>query len=543
MVNGNGTIAKHSEWVQVDGQQLLTLAQAGLAWLEAHVEEVNELNVFPVPDGDTGTNMLWTMRAACARVAKAQPDTAGGTAAQLARGALMGARGNSGVILSQFWQGFARGLQGERVLHPAGLARAFHYARKAAYAAVPQPVEGTILTVIRAGALAAAAVADVTDVRAALEAVVRESAAALAHTPEMLPVLKQAGVVDSGGQGLFFILEGMLRHMQGLTAAEVQPPATATMAVAAKGAPATEQLAYPYDVQFLLEADGVDVTTVRARIEAMGDCALVVSDGQTIKVHVHVADPGLPLGYGASLGRLEDVVVENMQAQVDERRDPALPETKVGVVAVAAGAGFVTLFREMGAVVVDGGQTNNPGVETLLEAIDNVHAETVILLPNNKNIILAAEAAAAFATKPVEVIPTRTVPQGVSAMLGFRADGELAQVTAQMAAAGQRVASGAITTATRTVTLDDVPVRAGQAIALADDRLCAAADDVGELLPSLLQALKLDRRELLSVYYGNGTTATDAGRFATHIEHLYPQVEVEVIAGGTPHYHYLFGAE
>lgn len=542
MVNGNGQMVMERCWEEVDGRELVDLAHAGLAWLELHVDEVNQLNVFPVPDGDTGTNMLWTMRAACSRLPTPPPPTAAESAAELARGALMGARGNSGVILSQFWQGLSRGLQGERAIRPAALANAFHHAREAAYAAVTQPVEGTILTIIRAGARAAAAVRDVADVRTAFEAVVAEATLALARTPEMLPILRQAGVVDAGGRGLLLILEGMLRHMQGLTPAGPQtaivvPPTVG--AVAAEG----DLLAFPYDVQFLLSAAGVDVASVRQRIEKMGDCALVVSDGEMIKVHVHVANPGEPLAYGASLGWLDDVVVENMQAQVLARQAPARAEAEIGVVAVAAGAGLTTLFRDLGATVVDGGQSNNPGVESLVEAIEATPAANVILLPNNKNIILAAEAAASLASKPVTVIPTRTIPQGVGAMFAFAPEGQVQAVKAAMEAAGARVASGAITTATRTVTLEGVAVSAGQPIALADGRLCAAADSVEALLPPLLSALEMEKRELLSLYYGNGVGAASAGQVASRIEILYPQLEVEIIGAGTPHYDYLLGAE
>ena len=544
-MDNQGTI-EHS-WQQADGQQLLEMARAGLGWLETHVEHVNQLNVFPVPDGDTGTNMLWTMRAACSRANGSRPEAAEESAALLARGALLGARGNSGVILSQFWQGVANGLQGERTLGPAGLARALDRARDAAYAAVAQPVEGTILTVIRAAAVAAAGARTATSLHAAMSLVVQEAASALARTPEMLPVLQQAGVVDSGGQGLVYILEGMVRYMNGLATGQGGQVAAASAPETV--APAAEELPFPYDVQFRIDAAGADVAAVRERIEAMGDSALVVGDGQTIKVHVHVVNPGLPLAYGASLGWLEDVVVENMQAQVDARRPVVsaagtdTPAPRVSVVAVAAGAGLAELFRHLGAVVVDGGQSNNPGVETLVQAVETAPAESVLILPNNKNIFMAAAAAAKMATKEVAVIRTRTLPQGIGAMLAFRADGDPDTVASAMTAAGKRVNSGAITTATRTVTLDGVSIVKGQRLALAGNRICAAADTFDDLLPPLLSALDLGRCELLSLYYGDGVTAGDAGNVAAAVRRLYPGVEVEVIAGGTPHYHYLLGSE
>ena len=354
------------------------MARAGLVWLEQNRDHVNALNVFPVPDGDTGTNMLLTMRSAYARVENSDETHVGRVATQVAQGALMGARGNSGVILSQIWRGLAAELANKETFGATDLAAAFQNASDTAYKGVMRPVEGTILTVIREGAAEAADAARKSDdLRFMLERILERCQQALERTPDLLPILRQAGVVDSGGQGLVYIMEGMLRYAQGRL--QLNGP-TAGIAPLAPGAPLPAQaravpeggsLEFPYDVQFILSGRNLNVLEVRARIDAMGDSTVVVGDGNTIKVHVHVSDPGQPLSYGISLGHISDVVVENMQEQMEDiihthAAPPALPAAvvqpdEVAVVVVASGAGLAGVFRSLGAAaVVSGGQTNNP---------------------------------------------------------------------------------------------------------------------------------------------------------------------------------------
>lgn len=567
---------RSDKWLRCSGHQLKTMAKAGLHWLDANHQHVNELNVFPVPDGDTGTNMLLTMRSAVARIESSEEEHVGKVAAQLAQGALMGARGNSGVILSQIWRGLAHGLQDKATFQAHDLAVALRNAADTAYKGVMRPVEGTILTVIQAGANEAAdAVRKSNDLRFVLERVLERCEQTLERTPTMLPILAQAGVVDSGGQGLVYILQGMLRYAHGELDLEKQitihssnhvGPDKAVSLPPEPGAPAQAhvvpeggELEFPYDVQFILLGQGLDVTAIRDMIDAMGDSTVVVGDETTVKVHIHVKDPGQPLSYGAKLGAVTDVVVENMQAQMEEIVGPtsaapakvvAKPQAplvepgQIGVVTVASGEGLLDIFMSLGAAyIVNGGQTNNPSTEELYEAIQQLPTDKVILLPNNKNIFLAAEAARDLSEKQVVVIPTRSVPQGISALLSLNADGDLAEVAANMTVAARQVATGEITTATRSVTLDDVEVQEGAIIGLVDGHLCASSPDFETVLDQMLVALEISEREILSIYYGADVVPEEAEALAEKIEETNPHLEVEVLAGGQKYYFYILGAE
>ncbi len=554
-----------ARWQTCDGAQLRRLAQAGLAWLEQNVPHVNALNVFPVPDGDTGTNMFHTMRAAVDRAAETETDHAGVVASALSHGALMGARGNSGVILSQIWRGLANNIKDKPSIGPLDLAAALKEAADTAYKGVMKPVEGTILTVVREGAAEAQDAAPKSpDFRFLLERVLERCQLALERTPDLLPVLKQAGVVDSGGQGLVYILEGMQRFMAGqvdLSPSGVSAalsPATAQ----ALAAPLDGQLEFPYDVQFIVQGRGLNLPEVRRQIDAMGDSTVVVGDESTIKVHIHVKDPGRPLSYGASLGHLSDIVVENMQQQMEaiiggtgtgrpevghpeaEPVAPALEPGQIGVVAVAAGPGLATIYRSLGvAAIVRGGQTNNPSTEEILQAVESLPTERVIVLPNNKNIILAAEAARDVSTKEVVVLASRSVPQGVSALMGFNPDGDLADTAAAMKQAMAAVRTAEITTATRSVALNGVEVSQGDLIGLLDGRLCTAGQDLVAVVRAVLEVADLDEHDLVSIYYGQEVTAETAAEMAAQVATWYPDVDVELLAGGQAHYFYILGIE
>ncbi len=557
------------KWFTCDGQNLRNLALAGMLWLDHNRQHVNELNVFPVPDGDTGTNMLLTMRSAYKRIDNMTDENhAGRMAGEIARGALMGARGNSGVILSQIWRGLAHSLKDKPVFNTRDLAAAIQEASDTAYRGVMRPVEGTILTVIRDSAEAAHDAARKSpDLRFVLERVVERGRQSLARTPELLPILKQAGVVDSGGQGLLYIWEGMLRWVNGdmgdLTVAQHSAETAPTYGgVTAQelARPSDGTIENPYDVHFILMGQNLDVNAVRERIDAMGDSTVVVGDKTTIKVHIHVKDPGEPLSYGISLGHITDVVVENMQEQMEEMiamggvsRDELSAEIapeatvepgQIAVITVAPGAGLANIFRSLGvARVVDGGQTNNPSTEELFEALQDVPTNKILLLPNNKNIILAAEAARDLSTKDVIVVPTRTVAQGLSAMLALNPDGDLDAIAAEMLEIIEEVATGEITTATRTVQLNGVDVAAGQYIGIANGTLCASGSDIGTVLNATLTAMEVADREILTIYYGQDVSAEDAESLAADIENLYPDLEVEIHHGGQAHYYYILGAE
>ena len=550
------------KWLRCSGPQLRKMARAGLLWLEQNRDHVNSLNVFPVPDGDTGTNMLLTMRSAYARVETSEETHVGKVASQLAQGALMGARGNSGVILSQIWRGLAAGLSGVETFTTTDLALAFQSASETAYKGVMRPVEGTILTVIREGAAEAADAARKSeDLRFMLERILERCQQTLERTPDLLPILKQAGVVDSGGQGLVYILEGMMRYAQGKLSLDGQPviasaavPEGEPLSAQARAVPEGGSLEFPYDVQFIVMGRNLNVFEVRSRIDAMGDSTVVVGDDTTIKVHIHVKDPGEPLSYGASLGHITDVVVENMQEQMEQivhgaSSAPPVPSIavmpdQVAVVAIASGAGLAGVFRSLGAAyVVNGGQTNNPSTEEIYQAIEQLPTDKVVILPNNKNIFLAAEAARDLSPKDVAVIHSRSMPQGISALMALRPDRDVATNAETMERALGLVKTGEITTATRTVELDGVNVQEGSIIALADGRLCSSGLDETAVLDELLQRMEIEECGIVTLYYGADVSIERAANTAEHIRARYPDVEVEVVEGGQAHYYYIIGAE
>lgn len=553
-------LAEDPKWLTCDGRQLTKLAKAGLETLERNRQAVNDLNVFPVPDGDTGTNMLLTMRAALKRVQDINEKHVGEVASELSQGALMGARGNSGVILSQIWRGLARGLKDKEVFTAEELAQALQEASDTAYKGVMRPVEGTILTVMREGAEEAAdAVTKNQSLQFILARVVERCQQSLERTPDLLPVLKQAGVVDAGGQGLVHILEGMLGYVHGevvLGAGVVEVPQLPPQALAAPA----EGLEYPYDVQYILFGSKLDVLSVRAAIDDMGDSTVVVGDEKAIKVHVHVKDPGLPLSYGIKVGKIADVVVENMQVQMDEiigaGDEPALAPFEriaaevdlepgqIGVVAIAAGDGLANIFRSLGADgIVNGGQSNNPSTEEIYEVVQSLPTERVIILPNNKNIILAAEAARDLSSKEVSVVPTKSVPHAVSALLSLDRNGDLDATTEVMEEACEQVSSGEIALATRSAQLHGVTVAEGEVIGVANGRLCASSAVVSDVLQCVLDEMDMDDRELVTIYYGDEVSESQADEMADEITELYPDVEVEVLCGGQAIYQFILGAE
>lgn len=559
--------------LDLGGQELKQMVRAALTWLRQHQAAINALNVFPVPDGDTGTNMMLTMTSAWNEIEYLTEDNIGEIAGKVAYGALMGARGNSGVILSQIWRGVARGLDHHARMDVNNLSEAMQRASETAYKGVVKPVEGTILTVIREVAEEAQVAAEqTTDVVLMLERLVQRAKVAEARTPTLLPVLRQAGVVDSGGQGLVIILEGMLRSLQGLSVDEIERSAQvidlSTVDVHGPGMSDNEMLEfdanYPYDVQFIIMGRdySLDVAAIRTSIEAMGDCPLVVGDAQAVKVHVHVADPGVPISFGAQHGPLRDVVVENMAEQYEEfiagrnaaqvapmgADSPAMlleaePQA-IGVVAVAVGDGMEKVFRSLGATaVVRGGQTMNPSTADILEALQTLKTGQAVILPNNKNIIMAAQQAAELSELEVAVVPTRSLPQGIGALLALDQQATLDGNVAAMLRAARDVITGEVTHAVRDVVLDGVTVHSGDAIGLLDGTLAAAADTFEEVVRHLLAKIPLDDRELVTLYYGVDVSEVKALSFKDELAEAYPALEFEIISGGQAHYPYLFSVE
>ena len=545
------TAAPSSPCLSIDGQDFKELCKAALGWLQRHQAAINALNVYPVPDGDTGTNMVLTMQSAWAEVEQSPERSVGRVAHMVSHGALMGARGNSGVILSQVWRGFARALDEKEICRAPDLAAACQEAAATAYKGVIKPVEGTILTVARIVADTVTKMAQETqDLGRILEHMVFAAHEAVVLTPSLLPVLEEAGVVDAGGQGLFVILEGMLRYLRGEAIGDDVELAEARDLIIFQLDPG--EAGYGYDVQFLVVGNELDVDAIRQRIAEAGECPLVVGDGTTVKVHVHVTDPGIPISYGASLGSLRDVLIEDMQAQFQDfiagQELPSSPAvalpTGIGVVTVVMGEGLAKVFQSLGvSAVVHGGQTMNPSTKDILEAVESVPAEEIILLPNNGNIILAAEQACSICSKRARVIPTRSIPQGVTALLALNLQASLEENVAVMIDALDEVESGVITTATRSATIDAVEVTEGQIIGLHNGELKVANHTVDGVTRELIRRMDPSQREIITLYHGALVTETDANALAGMLQEDWPYVEIEVIDGGQPHYHYIVSVE
>jgi len=529
------------------GRDLRLAVQAAGRWLEAHIDLVNSLNVYPVPDGDTGTNMHLTIRAALGEIAHLESDSAGAVAQALAHGALMGARGNSGVILSQILRGIARALDKQETFDSAELAQALKEGAITAYKGVIRPVEGTILTVIREAADAAmrAVAKDGATAETVLQQATEEAERSLARTPSLLPVLREAGVVDAGGQGLVLLLQGALRHLRGEAMAETSVQAREVAHVHR----AEER--YGYDVQFIMCGHGLDIDAIRDKIATFGDSVLVVGDEHNVKVHVHSDRPGAVIEYGCALAALQDIVVENMQAQheafVARHAHPSpapQPVPAIGIVAVVPGRGLQRVFESLGvSAIVAGGQTMNPSTEELLSAITHLPQEQVIILPNNSNVILTAQQAQSLADKSVAIVPTKTIPQGISALLALNYQADLASNLAAMEEAAKAVQTIEITTAVRSAKVNGLGVAQGEIIGLLNGELVASGQDCFEVAASILEQIHAEQMEIITVYYGSNTAKADADTFADRVKERFPAQDVELIDGGQPHYAYILSAE
>jgi len=540
----------------IDGQVLKELVQAGLTWLRTNQATVNALNVFPVPDGDTGTNMTLTMQSAWNEIADLGTRNAGEMAAAVAKGALMGARGNSGVILSQLWRGFARGIHSAETIDGATLVKGFVEGRDTAYKGVVRPVEGTILTVSKDVAAAAeSALNETQDPIEILERVIPAADASVQNTPELLPVLKQAGVVDSGGKGLFFILEGMMRYFNGqpldVPTVSVQPMSAMNLKEALDSV--EEGQDYEVVVDFFPNGD-FELQSFYSKLETMGT-SIQVGEGEGMyRMHIHVPlDKRYePIDYIMGLGTISKVAMENLLAQMDDiqkTKNEKLEFQPVGpgqiaVVVVSPGRGLSRIFASLGvAAVVEGGQTMNPSTQEILAAFENLPTDKVIILPNNKNIILAANQAKDVTVKSVAVVASRTVPQGLSAMLAHNPDGDVAAVAEKMTKSIASVKTGEVTIATRTVEIDGVSVESGQVIALLDGKLVLSAASVEEAVMGFLEKAEAADHELITFYFGEDLTNSEANRIADVAREKYSAQEIEVQNGGQPHYPFLISVE
>lgn len=539
----------------LDGQGLKELIEAATTWLRTNQQMVNALNVFPVPDGDTGTNMLLTMQAAYAEIARSGENNIGKMAHAVAQGALMGARGNSGVILSQLWRGFARGLDSLETMDGPALARAMVEARNTAYKGVVRPVEGTILTVAKDTTAATESIVTTTeDMVTILEGMIEAAGESVKRTPDLLPVLKQAGVVDSGGKGLYIILEGMLRYLKGQS---LETPLAAVQTLSTMQLDESEEIEPGQDYELVIDFrpnETLDIETFYSQLSEMGTSIQLGEGDGMYRLHIHVPTENryTPIEYTLGIGTILKVAIENLMAQMDEIRAARAPQLnltpveagQIAVVVVSPGPGISRIFASLGAAaIVEGGQTMNPSTEEILRAIENLPTDKVIILPNNKNIILAAQQTATVTVKKVSVIPTTSVPQGLSAILRLDPDADLEQLAIEMKEAIGDVETGEVTIATRSVELNGVAVKEGEVIALHNGKLVVSAKTLDEACLNLLQKCSTDERERITLFYGNSISRADVNRVVDQIRAAYPSHEVELHEGGQPHYQFIFSIE
>ena len=549
----------------IDGAGLRKMILSAAASVENHKQQINELNVFPVPDGDTGTNMSMTLNAAADELRKAGELTLTKTADKIASAMLRGARGNSGVILSLLFRGFSKTLKGCEICDGAELAAALNGGVEAAYKAVMKPTEGTILTVSRVSAADAAAI-ESDDVEAVLEAAVTSAGRALAETVHQNPVLEKAGVVDAGGKGWLYVLEAMLSVYRGV---EIEANAAGETKEQADFAELGDgDITFAFDTVYIMRkaSENVDLEPLRAYLNTIGDSIVIGEDDESFKVHVHTDIPGQALTESQKYGTLELAKIENMRMQYDDlaagrtarstddlekieqelESQPvfAPAEKPFGMVAVCAGKGLADAFRELGAdQIIEGGQTMNPSTQDILVKINATPAETVFVFPNNKNIIMAAEQAAPLTEKKVVVIPSKTIPQGVSAMLAFDPEADEQTNTDAMTEAMQGVLTMQITYAARDSDFDGHDIRAGEYLALYGGALFGNDTDINVLLRGLAEKTQEQGAEFVTIYYGADITAEQAEQTARLFAEVCPDAEINLINGGQPVYYYLISAE
>ena len=545
----------------LQGQQLREAFRSAAELLADYRDTINALNVFPVPDGDTGTNMLLTIRAANEGCPGNEVPTAGEVAAGLAQGAFFGARGNSGVILSQFFKGFGDALQGCSAVSASDLSRAFLLAQDAAYGAVGQPVEGTMLTVIRRAAEAVQeAVAgtnggDLTPVSRLWETAFAASLDALKRTPEQLAVLRQAGVVDSGGMGVVVIIAGACRAISMYGAESFDLAELAEVGFVPAGGDGTSLIEesyldasietdWGYCTEFIINGQGLDLDTVRGDLQKIALSTAVVGDSQHLRVHIHAEDPGPALSYGVSLGSLSNIKIDNMDQQnLDLASRPGAKKLDTAVLAVAAGHGIGDLLRSSGcAAVVEGGQTMNPSVAQILEAADRANANHVIVLPNNGNIVLTARQAAQQ-NPALHVVPSSTIPQGVTALLAYNPEQPLEANLEAMEQSLAEVASVAVTWAVRDTTIDGITVDAGVFIGLLEDELAATGPSAEAALRATLDLASMDAGSIVTLYLGADADPEAAEIFIESLEAEFPGIQLDRVEGGQPHYPYFASVE
>ena len=548
----------------INTELLQKMFLAGAANLEAKKEFINELNVFPVPDGDTGTNMTLTILSAAKEVKALENPDMVAIAKAISSGSLRGARGNSGVILSQLLRGFTKEIREHKEIDTITLAKACERATATAYKAVMKPKEGTILTVAKGASQKAAELAETTeDLDTFISEVINYAQEVLEKTPEMLPVLKEAGVVDSGGQGLLEVMRGAYDAVQGKEIDYSAIEASAGTKMVKPSEQAETEIKFGYCTEFIImlekEFTAKDETEFKAYLESIGDSIVCVADDDIVKIHVHTNDPGLAIQRALTYGQLSRMKIDNMREEHQERlikdaeklaaqqaeAKKAEPRKEVGFIAVSIGEGMNEIFRELGAdYIIEGGQTMNPSTEDMLNAIDQVNAEHIFILPNNKNIILAANQAQTLTEdKDIIVVPSKTVPQGITAIINYMPDADAQTNLEAMIEGIGNVKTGQVTYAVRDTHIDDKEIHEGDIMGIGDSGILAVGQSVEETTKEMLAQLVDEDTELISLYYGQDVQEESAENFAQEIEDLYPDVDVDVHSGGQPIYYYVLSVE
>lgn len=548
----------------INAELLTKMFLAGAANLEAKKEFINELNVFPVPDGDTGTNMTLTIMSAAKEVSALSEQDMLSVSKAISSGSLRGARGNSGVILSQLLRGFTKEIREHKEIDVEILAAACERATATAYKAVMKPKEGTILTVAKGAAEKARELAETTDdLEVFIEAVIEEAKNVLAKTPDMLPVLKEAGVVDSGGQGLLEVMNGAYDAFLGKEIDYSAIEASSGTTMVKPGAQAQADIKFGYCTEFIImtekEFTEKDETEFKAYLESIGDSIVCVADDDIVKIHVHTNDPGLAIQKALTYGQLSRMKIDNMREEHQEKlikeaeklvaeqkaAAPKEPRKSVGFIAVSIGSGMNEIFKELGVdYIIEGGQTMNPSTEDMLTAIDHVNADHIFILPNNKNIILAANQAQSLTKdKDILVIPTRTVPQGITAVINYMPDADVDTNEEAMLEGIKAVKTGQVTYAVRDTHIDDKEIHEGDIMGIGDDGILSVGPSVEGSVKEMLEIMADEDTELISLYYGEDVQEEDAERLAEEIADLYPDADVDMHSGGQPIYYYVLSVE
>lgn len=544
------------EYEQINGRDFYNMVVNASNRLLEQSDFVNALNVFPVPDGDTGTNMSMTFKAAVKEIENLDTDSIGEISKKLAKGALMGARGNSGVILSQILRGISNGLEGKNKVNASEFSNAFFEGSKSAYKAVMRPTEGTILSVIRAAAEAAVS-CQAKDIVTLMESVTSEAKIMLDKTPELLPALKKAKVVDSGGMGLYLILQGMNEALKNGIKAELKDITTGTSTSVGAGSTEDIDIKYGYCTEFIILGDSKRAKEFQDKIEDLGDSMIVVGYDDVIKVHIHTNDPGLVLSNAVTIGELSKIKIDNMREEHREllieandkednkdKTDIENEKKKYGFITVAMGDGIANIFKDLGINhVIEGGQTMNPSTQDMLDAVNKINAEHIFIMPNNKNIIMAANQAAEICDKDIRVIPTTTIPQGIACATMFNPDLEVEDNFNELKEAINAVKTGSVTYAVRDTEIDGINIKEGNMLGLVEGKIREVGEDKKAVACKVLNDIINEQSELVTVYYGEEVSDNEANEFEQELQEQYEDLDIQFYKGNQPLYYFLISVE